>query len=143
MRLIETLPTDIPQIDEWINADPFHKDDPKVYAEGFLTGLGALSFCVVDDEGPLFFVRLDVEGERLRLATQFAPLEVVSKSRLITGLLSTGIPAIIAFAKKGGYSGIVFESTSESLIFFMLKQGWALDKDDDYVLRFEQENIAC
>jgi hypothetical protein len=141
MRLTETLPGDIPQIQDWIDADPFHKDDPDFYAEGLLTGCGALAFCVVDDDGPLCFVLLTPEGDRLRLATQFAPEEQVSKRRLISGLLSTGIPAILIFAKDKGYKGVVFESVNASLINFMDKNGFKPAGGDDYALIFEGKDV--
>lgn len=136
MALTPTTREDIPQIEEWIKADPYHKDDPDWTPESLLTGNGELTFCLTDDSGPLCFVRLNAEDDRLRLSTQFAPEEEVSKKRLVTGLLSEGIPMIIEFGKRRGFKGIVFESTSDSLINFMSRQGFVLDKDDDYVLIF-------
>jgi hypothetical protein len=125
------------RIQEWISKDPWHRDDPSWVPEGLLTGNGALSFCVSDSEGPLCYVRLDAEGEMLRLATQFGPEEEVSKKRLVTGLLSAGIPAIIEFGKNNGYRGIVFETVNPSLIAFMEKQGFLKTaKENDYALVF-------
>lgn len=137
-KITVTTEADLAQIQEWISADPYHKDDPRCTAEGLLTGKGALAFCLQDETGPLCFVKLDVEGEFLRLSTQFGPEEEVSKRRLVTGLLSTGIPAITVFAKEGKYKGIVFESTSPTLISFMDKQGFRPKSGDDYALIFEQ-----
>ncbi len=137
-ELRPTMETDIPKINEWISSDPWHKDD-KHSAEWLLTGGGKLSFCLSDDIGPLCFVRLDEEGEMLRLATQFGPEDEVSKSRLVAGLLSMGIPAIIEFGKVKGYKGIVFESTSESLIAFMNRLGFfKAAGENDYALTFEE-----
>ncbi len=141
-NMIELKPTtheDFPQIQEWIDADPYHRDDPDWTPESLLTGHGELTFCLVDDQGPLCFVRLNSEGERLRLSTQFGPEEEVSKKRLVTGLLSKGIPAIIKFGQDKGFKGIVFESFSPTLISFMEKQNFMLDKDNDYILRFNLE----
>jgi len=137
--LSPTTRKDIPKIEEWIAVDPFHKDEDQHSAEWLLTGNGILSFCVADDQGPLCYVRLDAEGDMLRLATQFGPESQVSKKRLVTGLLSAGIPAIIEFGKNKGYKGIVFESISESLIAFMERQGFfkAAGKND-YSLTFEE-----
>lgn len=134
--LTPTTREDIPQIQEWIEADSYHKDDPNWTPESLLTGNGELAFCLMDDQGPLCFVRLNAEGERLRLSTQFGPESEVSKKRLVTGLLSSGIPAIIEFGKQKGFRGIVFESTNPSLIVFMGKQGFFLDKGNDYKLAF-------
>lgn len=138
-KITVTTEADLSQIQEWINADSYHKDVPRCTAEGLLTGNGALTFRLQDDEGPLCFVRLDAEGEFLRLSTQFGPESEVSKRRLVTGLLSTGIPAITMFGKENKYKGIVFESTSPTLIAFMDKQGFRLKSGDDYVLVFEEQ----
>jgi hypothetical protein len=140
--LLTTTEKDLPKINEWIAADPWHREDENNTAEFLLTGRGELSFCVADDIGPLCFVRLDKEEDRLRLATQFGQEAEVSKQRLVIGLLQEGIPAIIYFAKDEGYKGIVFESVNESLIKFMGKLGFMHDKADDYMLTFE-ENICA
>ena len=84
-------------------------------------------------------MRLDAEGEMLRLATQFGPESEVSKKRLVVGLLSMGIPAIVKFGKDQGFKGIVFESTSESLVAFMSRQGFKHVNDNDYALVFEAQ----
>lgn len=137
-----TTESDVEQIQEWIQLDPWHKDDPTWKADGLLTGNGVLCFCLSDDKGPLCFVRLDAEGSMLRLATQFGPEMEVSKSRLAKGLLSTGIPAIVEFGKVKGYKGIVYESTNESLINFMKIQGFfkAAGKDD-YALTWDENYV--
>lgn len=135
-----TVEADLEKIREWIAADPWHKNDPTWKPEGLLTGNGALAFCVSDEEGPLCYVRLDTEDGMLRLATQFGPEEQVSKKRLIVGLLSTGIPAIVEFGKSKGYKGIVFESVSESLIVFMNRLGFfKVARENDYALIFGED----
>jgi hypothetical protein len=131
--------SDLPQIAEWIKADPWHRDDPRHQPEFLLTGNGLMTFCLTDKEGPLCYVRLDAEGEVMRLATQFAPESEVSKRRLVHGLLSEGIPFIIAFGRESGYKGIVFESTSPSLIAFMGKMGFKSVGGDDYQLTFGED----
>lgn len=140
-KLIPTTEDHIPQINEWIKADEWHKNDPTWSAEGLLTGNGALSFCLTDVEGPVCFVILYAEGEMLRLSTQFAPEEAVSKRRLVTALLSAGIPAIIKFGQDNGYKGIVYESESENLINFMGKQGFKPVGGLDYALTFEGTDV--
>lgn len=137
IKLIETVESDVEKIRAWIATDPFHNAESQHSPEWLLTGGGQLAFCIADDDGPLCFVRLDDEDNMLRLATQFGPESEVSKKRLVTGLLSAGIPAIIAFGKAHGFKGIIFESTSESLIAFMNKQGFfKAAKKDDYALTF-------
>jgi hypothetical protein len=139
--LTATTEVDLPQISEWIQADPYHKDDPRNQAEFLMTGLGLLTFCLTDDKGPLCYVRLDAEGDLMRLATQFGPEEEVSKRRLVVGLLNEGIPAIIAFGKENGYKGIIFESVSPSLIAFMDKAGFKSVGGVDYQLTFEVDHV--
>jgi len=128
----------LPQIAAWIQADSYHKDDPRNQAEFLLSGQGEMTFLIQDAEGTLCYVRLDREGDILRLATQFGPESEVSKRRLVKGLLGEGIPFIIAFARENGYKGIVFESTSPSLIVFMDKQGFKSVGGVDYQLTFEE-----
>jgi hypothetical protein len=138
-KLTPTTEQDLPKIKAWIAADPFHKDDPRCTPEGLLTGQGMLAFCLRDGEGPLCFVRLDDEEGVLRLSTQFGPEEEVDKRRLITGLLTAGIPAIAEFGKRNGFKGIIFESVNDSLINFMRKQGFFPVSHDDYALTFGDE----
>lgn len=135
--LTTTQESDLPQITEWIQADPWHRDDPRHTAEFLLTGNGLMTFCLTDDKGPLCYVRLDDEGSVMRLATQFGPESEVAKRRLVHGLLSEGIPFIIAFGRENGYKGIIFESTSPSLIAFMDKLGFKSVGGADYQLTFE------
>jgi len=141
MPLTAAIDTDLQQIEEWILADPYHRDDLSNKAEFMQTGLGLLTFCLTDEAGPLCYVRLDAEGEVMRLATQFAPESEVSKRRLVTGLLKEGIPAIITFGKENGYKGIIFESTSPTLIAFMDRLGFKSVGGVDYQLTFEETHV--
>lgn len=142
MALTSTTENDLSQIEEWIQADPWHKDEDRHTAEFLLTGGGLLAFCLTDEKGPLCFVRLDSEGDMVRLSTQFGPESEIDKKRLVVGLLNEGIPAIKAFAQKMGYKGIVFESTSESLIKFMDKQGFfKAAGEHDYALTFGETHV--
>lgn len=139
ISLETTTEQHLPKITEWIAADPWHRDfhnDPK----WLLTGRGVLTFHIVDDEGPLCFVRLDSEGKMLRLATQFGPENEVSKRRLVVGLLECGIPTIKTFGQENGFKGIVFESASESLIQFMNRQGFfKTERDNEFALVFGRQ----
>jgi hypothetical protein len=140
IRLLPVTREDLPQIEEWIRQDEWHRDDPKFIAEEMLTPNGLLSFCLDDEKGPVCFIRLNSDGDRVRLVIQFAPESEVSKRRLITGLIRGGIPAMKSFAKQKGYKGLVFESVNPSLILFGIRQGFTLDKGNDYVLQFNLEN---
>lgn len=134
-----TIGTDLEKIESWIFQDPFHKDDPRCTPQGLLTGNGELTFCLQDEIGALCFVRLDSEDQMLRLSTQFGPESEVSKKRLVVGLLSLGIPVIIKFGKNRGFKGIVYESTSDSLIAFMQKQHFKPVGGIDYALIFGED----
>lgn len=139
MKLTPTTSDDLPKIREWIELDPWHKDTPEI-AEKLLTGNGLLSFNLADDDGVICYTRLDKENELVRFATQFGPEEQVSKRRLVTGLLQMGIPAIIKFAKDRNFKGLIFKSTSPTLIAFMRKQKFEPAGNDDYQLIFEENH---
>ena len=140
IRLTETTQSDVEQIREWLAADLDHKTQVDANPEWMLTGRGLLSFCIVDPKGPICYVRFDRDSDLVRVATQFAPESVVSKRRVVIGLIKALIPTMLLFAKDNSFKGLVFKSTSESLISFMRKQKFVLDKDDDYVLLFEGGN---
>lgn len=131
---------DVPQIDEWIKLDPYHHEQGR--PEWWL-GRGALvAFCVSDNVGPLTFCRLDAEDGYVRIHTQFAPEEEVSKARLIAGF-DEAMPQLIALHQDKGlwspvWKGMIFKSINPSLIAFMDKRyGFKSVGDDDYRLDFE------
>jgi hypothetical protein len=136
IKLTETTQSDVEQIREWLAADPWHRDDSRNVPELMTTGNGMLSFCLQDDKGPLAYFKLTEEGQLARIAIQFAPEEVVSKRRLIVGLVKAGIPAMRMFASGNGFKGLVFESISPSLISFGERQGFKSVGSDDYALLF-------
>lgn len=124
---------DLPQLEEWIAADPYHKHQGQ--PNWWLTGNGLLAFCLTDGKGPLTFVRLDEEGEYVRIHTQFAPEAEVSKRRLVIGMME----CMAELAKLyGGRKGFIFKSVSPTLIVFM-KKYYAFEAvgDDDYRVDFE------
>lgn len=129
---------DLPKIREWIQTDSFHRDDPRCIAEGMLTGNGLLTFKIVDDKGIICFVRLDVDGIFVRIATQFGPDTEVHKKRVIRAIRNLGIPLAIAAAKKDNAAGLIFESVSPLLISFMKRLNFQPLGNNDYVLEFEE-----
>jgi len=139
LNLSPTTQEDIKQITEWLNADPWHKDDPRNIPELMTTGNGLLSFCLRDDEGPLVYIKLTEEGNYVRIAMQFAPEGVVSKRRLVIGLVDAGIPAMKLFAEQRGYRGLIFESVNPSLIAFGKKQGFNDEGNNDYSMIFGEQ----
>ncbi len=137
IRLTETTESDVAQIREWLAADPWHRDDSRNVPELMTTGNGLLAFCLQDDEGPLAYVKLTKEDELARIAIQFASEEIVSKKRLVVGLVKAGIPAMIMMALENKLKGLVFESVAPGLIAFGEKQGFKSIGNDDYALLFE------
>lgn len=135
IRLLESTKDDISQLAEWIEADPWHHNQGQ--PEWWLTGNGALSFCLQDDKGPLCYVRLDQEGELIRLHTQFAPYDEVNKIRLVRGMIKC-LPMVEKFARDSKANGIIFKSSSAGLIQFMKKwnKNFKEAQNDDYVLTF-------
>lgn len=121
MRITSSSEQDVEKLSQWIEADPYHKDcfDPTWW----LTGSGILSFCLQDDIGPVAYVRLDekdVDG-LIRLHTQFAPIEEVSKLRLAKSMIWC-VPVVQKFCKQNGGKGVIFQSVNSLLIEFMKKK---------------------
>lgn len=130
---------DIQQLTEWIAHDPyhFHLGHPEWWLSGSEGSL--LAFCLMDDRGPLTYVRLDAEGEYVRVHTQFAPETVVSKRRLVVGMIHA-VKVLIELYKGEGKKGMIFNSVNPSLYAFMSKHlGFKSVGDDDYRLDFEDK----
>lgn len=134
-----SLNDDIQQIVEWTAHDPyhFHQDQPEWWltnADGSL-----LAFCLMDARGPLSYVRLDAEGEYVRIHTQFAPRAVVSRGRLVVGMIQA-IKALTETYKQFGAKGLVFNSINPALVAFMEKNlEFKSVGNDDYRLDFEEQ----
>ena len=127
------------QIAEWIALDPSHANQYE--ADYWLTGNGGFLACCIDDEsGPVMYVRFDKEEEgMLRLRTQFAPVEQVSKERIAKAILEA-IPGFIKGVQKPyGIKGIVFETENHQLAQFMGKNfGFKPVGNNDYALVFPE-----
>ena len=97
-----------------------------------------LSYYLRDSKGPTMYVRLDQEGDLMRLSTQFGPESEVSKLRVVKSLI-WALPKMEYLAKQDQLRGFIYESTSKSLIEFMQKKfGFTpVNNTDDYVLYFE------
>lgn len=136
MELIPSTLEDISQLVEWTARDKYHLHQNQ--PEWWLTGNGAdLAFCLKDKEGQVCYVRLDKENNLIRIHTQFAPYEQVSKVRLVKGMLKT-IPIVIQFAKQQEAIGLIFKSVSPSLIEFMNRKfGFSSVGNNNYQMNFE------
>ena len=137
IKITDTTPQDVEQIQEWLDADPWHRDEVRNDPNFMVTGQGLQSFCVQDEKGPVFFIRFDAEGELVRVAIQFPPESLVSRQRIALGLKYGAVSAVKIFGTKHGFKGAVFESVNPELIAFMNRFGFESAGNNDYVLRFE------
>lgn len=130
-----TTVDDLPQLSEWIAADPyhFHQGQPEWW---FGMDGSLLAFCLTDERGPLSYVRLDAEGEYVRIHTQFAPSSVVSKRRLVVGMIQA-LRTLSDYYRISA-KGLVFNSVNPSLIAFLDKHlGFKPVGNNDFRLDFE------
>jgi hypothetical protein len=140
MKFTNTLESDIEQLTEWIAVDPYHKDflSPRWWLTGAEYALTC--FCAQDETGPVIYVRLDKENDLLRFHAQFGPESEVSKSRVAKAIIK-GIPVLEQYAKAEKLKGLVYKSTSETLIqFLQISFGFTpTGANDDYFMPFKQE----
>jgi hypothetical protein len=135
MKFVASTERDIGQLSRWIQNDPYHKNyiDPIWW----LTGNGLLSYCLYDSKGPTMYVRLDKDGDSLRLHCQFAPASEVSKMRVAKSLLQA-LPRMRKVATDNGLNAFVYKSVSPDLVSFMQTVfGFVPVGNDDYKLQFE------
>lgn len=130
----ETTPMDIERLKQWIESDPYHRGTDPLF---WMTGNGLLSFRVEDQKGTTMYIRLDKDDNLLRIHTQFAPENQVSKLRTVKSLI-LGFPKIECVARANSLDGYVFGSYSPDLILFMVRKfGFTPISDGDYRLLFE------
>ena len=137
IQFIPSTENDLQPLQEWIANDPyhFHQGQPEWWLSEAAGSLFA--FCMTDDSGPLTYVRLDIEGEYIRIHTQFAPETVVSKRRLIVGMIRA-IDSLIIMYRDMGAKGLIFNSVNPTLVAFMSKRfDFKSVGNDDYRLDFE------
>lgn len=136
MRFAASTASDIPQLIDWISADPFHHN---MNPEWWLTGGECLlAFVVMDDAGPTMYVRLDEEGDLVRVHVQFGPEDEVSKKR-VAASLKDGFVRVADFVKTSQKKGLVFESESPLLILFLEKMGFKSVGGTDYKFMFQEK----
>ena len=132
-----TVEDDAKQIADWIESDPDHTG--RMTSDFWISKDCVLTACVQDSDGPVLYVRVDPLIYQVRLHIQFAPECIVSKLRVAKAILK-GFPALAKVMKDMGKTGIVFESSKESLIRFMSRLGFGYLNNDDYLLDFSEEN---
>ena len=131
---------DLPIISQWSKADidPAHREVPP---EWWLTGNGLLSFNVWDSQGIVFYARLESDNSMVRVHIQFAPEEIVSRSRVAKALINA-FPSVWVVGKRNGLKGVVFESKNPLLALFTTKLGfWPVDGTDDFIKMFDEEKV--
>lgn len=134
MKFTPAIPDDLPQIAEWLAADP---SKAGVLPEWFLTGADCIvAFCVEDESGPVLYCRFDREGDLARMHTLFMPEDPTSKKRIACMLLDGFSKVAELLATDFGIRGVVFESTSPSLIAFMAGLGFNHIGQHDYAMAF-------
>ena len=138
MKFTPTIPDDLPQIAEWIAADPHHRDDADAMSWMPFATNCIVSTCVEDKSGPVLYFKVSKEDDFARMSVQFAPPKRVIRSRVVAVLME-GFPVMVDYVREQGFKGLLFFSESKPLIRFMKRRFHFEDRGvDDYVLRFEE-----
>lgn len=133
-----TQKDDFARIQSWIHAEAAHVG--VYHPHWFLTGGDCfLAGSISDDQGVVFYCRIsnatEHDGDNRRVFMQYAPVEEVSKHRVIKTFL-TAFPLVCKACQNIGAKGLVFESKSPDLIAFCQRLGFQHQAGDDYVYRF-------
>lgn len=130
---IDASPKAIERLAGWIQADVYHKDQT---IDQWLDG-GLLCCWIYDKDGPVVFMKLELEEHLVRLHTQFAPITEVGKLRVAKTILSSW-PRVCSIAQQPDVKGIAFQSTSPTLISFMKKLGFKDWRENDFLFSFRE-----
>ena len=127
IRFRRSEPSDLLMLSDWIVCDPFHRD--KLTPDFFLETKESVScYTVMDDAGPVAFMREEVEGDSVRLHAQFQFPEVRTR---LKAAIEEGFPIIFTEAKARGFRQLRFEVDSLALIKAMLRFGFRADLISD------------
>ena len=120
---------DIPQLEEWISQDVFHRDHltpkhwiPVLDAEG-KPEKGVRHLAVSDENGVVFYLRLT---NVMRVEVQFPP---AGEPLRVGKGLREAFSFVSLSAKKMRYKEMLFDSVSSHLISFFKKLGFEPVKD--------------
>jgi len=119
-------PEDKPLIEQWIAGEPDHKDNTFEFYLPEIKGEikpKIKSVIYEDSEGPIFAVRY---SSALRIDIEFS--NTANKERIRT-VLKEGFPDVARQAKEQGFSEIVFNSISKTLIAFLRAFGFGTSPD--------------
>ncbi len=142
IKFIPSVLGDLTQIQEWINSDPWHKEQKN--ASWWLTGSEAyVCACVQDEIGPVVYLKVEEEETQFRLHCQFGPRSEVNRLRLLLAMTEGLPPLLMHLLSKG--KDVVFNSSNPSLIKFMVSRGFqsVLEPVGEYKLcaaRVDQNN---
>lgn len=104
----------------WTQLDPDHRH--KTLPEFWLTqGATTNSFVLEDAFGPVFFFRMDLEGETICIHIQFPPDDRATRRRLMQGM-SIGFAWLEKRLGALGYKTVYFNSSNQTLISFCGKR---------------------
>ncbi len=120
-ELKAALESDAELATRWIEADDHHRD--RLTAEFWTKDLmGVNCFLLHDDEGPVFFFRIQFTSNKaeLMLYIQFGPPEEVSLQRTRQGLMQ-GLGWLESYL-NGSYRKLCFTSRNPILIAFCTKR---------------------
>jgi hypothetical protein len=136
MQVKPTFIEDVEQIRAWseIDIDESHR---KTNPEFWLTAAPGSYFAgaIEDADGIVLYFRFEKEGELLRMHTQFAPENLVSRRR-VAEAISAVLPNYSRMVQADGITGIVFETKFPELAAFMSKIGFQKAGGDDFILNF-------
>lgn len=120
---------DIPQLEEWVSQDVFHRGHltakhwiPAKGADG-QPEKGVRHLAVSDESGVVFYLRLT---NVMRVEVQFPP---AGDEIRVAGGLKEAFSFVSINAKKMGYKEMLFDSVSSHLISFFKKLGFEPVKD--------------
>jgi hypothetical protein len=135
-----TLEQDLSTIMEWQAQDT--SKSPNLPHSFWLTGSDSnpVTCRVSDEQGVLLYLRMDVEGSGLRMHTLFLPDSKEGRKRVAT-LLGNHFLAFAAQMSAHGDS-ITFESTSPSLVNYMMLLGFRSAGGNDYKLKIQLETVT-
>jgi hypothetical protein len=123
---------DLPRLTEWIAVDQWHNGQPPLW---WICPESVITARLDDEEGPAMYIRINRDGERVRLSTQFAPESIVSKKRVAIAV-SDAFPRIAEVMRHQDATGIIFSSESPLLITFMERMGFKSVGNDDFLFEF-------
>jgi hypothetical protein len=142
MQVKPTYTEDVEQIRAWseIDIDESHR---KTNPEFWLTAAPGSYFAgaIEDADGIVLYFRFDKEGDLLRMSTQFAPENFVSRRR-VAEAISAVLPSYSRMVQADGITGIVFETKFPELAAFMSRIGFEKAGGDNFILSFAAQAVT-